>query len=78
MIIQGRLMSTRKECHRKACDFPLDRGCWRVYNEPSVVDGHNDYCAACGRMIVEYSKGTDFEFKYEAIRGDKVLHGTKE
>ena len=49
-----------------------------MYNDHTTVDGHNDYCAECGRMIVEYSKGADHEFKYEAIRGDKVLDGTKE
>ena len=71
-------LGQRKECFRTACDFSLDRGFWRVYNDHTTVDGHNDYCAECGRMIVEYSKGTDFELKYEAIRGGKMLDGTKE
>ena len=47
-------------CARKACQRPLDRGCYAIYNEPSTGIPRK-YCVRCGRTIVEANPGIRHE-----------------
>lgn len=47
-------------CARQACQHPLERGYYKIYNQPSCDEPRN-YCPRCGRQIVEENRGIRYE-----------------
>jgi hypothetical protein len=45
-------------CQRSACGVPLDRGRYRIWNNPGSFPDYRDYCVVCGRSIIEYDRST--------------------
>lgn len=43
-------------CARTSCQLPLDRGYYKIYNQPES-EKPNVYCPRCGRKIVELNPG---------------------
>lgn len=44
-------------CNRSACkDNLVNRPIVRIWNDPSRVNGYNDYCYACGMKILRYNQ----------------------
>lgn len=44
-------------CNRSACkDNLTNRPVVRIWNDPSRVNGYNDYCYACGMKILRYNQ----------------------
>lgn len=61
-------------CSRSACQVELKQPYYKIYNEPSMVDGCRNYCFSCGHRIMSYNltlpEGQ--RMKYEVVRN----HGT--
>lgn len=44
-------------CHRSACKDDLEnQPVVRIWNDPSRVNGYNDYCYSCGMKILRYNQ----------------------
>ena len=55
-------------CARCGCAAGLGHGWYRIYNVPSVENGHREYCAKCGRGIVARNPGILYEY-FNAVGG---------
>jgi hypothetical protein len=57
------------KCARKACDNPINtRGYYNIKND-NTVNGRN-YCVACGRSIVEFNPGIEYNVVLENRMAD--------
>lgn len=46
------------ECARTVCNH---KATYRIFNNPSTVEGYREYCTSCYRGIIKYNPELQFE-----------------
>jgi len=54
-------------CERSACKVDIQRLGFRIWNNQGCEPPYRDYCAVCGRKIMDYNKGESFKLRCELL-----------